>query len=205
VFTVTVSPATNQIVSVSYAIADGSATLADGDYQSASGTLTFAPGETTKTIGVIVRGDTLNEADETFVVNLSSPVNATVARAQGVGTILNDDALPKLSINDVSIAEGNSGTAPAVFTVTLAPASGQTVTVNYATADGTAKVSGNDYLPRSGALTFAPGETRKTISVPIIGDTFKERNETFFVNLGTASKATIARAQGRCTITNDDK
>lgn len=205
VFTVTLTPASGRTVTVAYATAAATATAANNDYQSTSGTLTFAPGQTTKAITVVVKGDTVNEADETFFVNLSNASNATIVKDQGLGTILNDDALPKLSINDVSVTEGNSGTAAAVFTVTLTPASGQTVTVSYATADGTAKVGGNDYLPKSGTLTFAPGETRKTISVTVIGDTVKERNETFFVNLGLATRAAISRTQGRGTIVNDDK
>src|SRR5439155_7836152 len=128
--------------------------------------------------------------------------NATVAKGQGVGTIVDDDALPKLSIADISKNEGNSP-MPATFKVTLSPASGRTVTVDYATADGTA-VAGNDYLSTSGTLTFAPGETSKAIVVTIVGDTIKERNETFVVKLSRAVGATISRAQGQCTIKNDD-
>jgi hypothetical protein len=179
--------------------------VAGNDYLSASGALAFAPGQTANTITVVVPGDSLKEANETFFVNLSNPVNATVTKGQGVGTILNDDALPKLSIKDVSVVEGNGGTTAAVFTVTLTPASSQLVTVDYTTADGTATAAGNDYLSKSGTLTFGPGQTSTTIAVAIVGDTVKERNETFFVNLGAAVNATIARAQGRATITNDDK
>jgi hypothetical protein len=87
----------------------------------------------------------------------------------------------------------------------LTPASGRTVTVNYATADGTGTVAGNDYVPASGTLTFAPGEISQTVAVTIIGDLVKERNETFFVNLTGAINAAIGRNRGRCTITNDDK
>ena len=143
--------------------------------------------------------------NETFFVNLSSPSNASIGQGQGRGTILNDDALPKLTINDISAVEGQSGTTNGVFTVKLTPASGRTVTVNYATADGTGTVAGNDYVPTSGTLTFAPGEISKTIAVTIIGDMVKERNETFFVNLTGATNAAIGRSRGRCTITNDDK
>ena len=203
VFTVSLTPASAQTVTVTYATADGTAT-ADTDYLSAEGALAFAPGETTKTITVITKGDTLNEANETFFVNLSDPSNASIGKGQGQGTILNDDALPKLTINDISVVEGNAGTTDAVFTVKLTPASGRTVTVNYATADGTGTVASNDYVPTSGTLTFAPGETSKTIAVAINSDTVKERNETFFVNLTGATNAAIKRTRGRCTITNDD-
>ena len=189
-------------MTVNYSTANGTAT-AGSDYIATSGTLTFNPGDTTKTITVLVNGDTLNEANETFFVNLSNPVNATIADAQGLGTILNDDALPSISINDVSLAEGNSGTTNAVFTVTLSPASGQTVTVNYSTANGTA-TAGSDYIATSGTLTFNPGDTTKTITILVNGDTVVEPNETFSVNLTTVTNATITRGQGVGTIVNDD-
>src|SRR5207253_827917 len=137
------------------------------------GDLTFAPADTTKTITVPVVGDTLDEADETFAVNLTAPTNATVTDAQGVGTITDDDAPAALSINDVTVAEGNTGTTSASFTVTLAPASSQAVTVHYATADGTATQPA-DYTTTSGDLTFAPGETTKPVVVPVKGDTIDE-------------------------------
>src|SRR5205823_13043755 len=106
-----------------YATADGTA-MAGSDYQATSGTLTFMPGETQKTVTVSVIGDTANEPDETFFVRLSSPSNASIADGEGVGTILNDDTLPSLSIRDVSVVEGNSGTTNAAFVVTLSAASG---------------------------------------------------------------------------------
>jgi len=99
--------------------------------------------------------------------------------------------------------EGNSGTTPFVFTVTLSAASASTVTVNYATADGTA-TAGSDYLATSGTLTFNPGVTTQPITVSVIGDTTVEPNETFFVNLSSPSNATIATGQGTGTIVNDD-
>ena len=87
----------------------------------------------------------------------AAPTNATIADGQGIGTITNDDARPTLSINDVAVAEGNAGTTTLGFTVTLSAASGQTVTVGYATANGTATTADGDYLAASGTLTFAPG------------------------------------------------
>ena len=154
---------------------------------------------------VNVNGDTTVERDETFFVNLSAPTNATIAAAQGTGTILNDDAaaVPTLSINNVSANEGNSGTTPFVFTVTLSAASASTVTVSYATGGGTA-TAGSDYVATSGTLTFNPGVTTQTITVNVNGDTTVEPNETFFVNLGAPANATIASGQGIGTIVNDD-
>ena len=202
VFTVSLSTASEQTVSVNYRTANNTAT-AGSDYVATSGTLTFNPGDTTKTITVVVNGDTLNEPDETFFVNISNPVNATIADGQGLGTIFNDDPLPALSINDVSLAEGNSGTINSVFTVTLSPVSGQTVTVSYSTANGSATAS-NDYVAMSGTLTFNPGDTTKTITVVVNGDTLNEANETFFVIISNPVNATIADGQGLGTITNDD-
>jgi hypothetical protein len=202
VFTVTLSTVSGQAVTVNYATANGTA-VAPADYTATSGTLTFAAGVTTQSITVPVVGDTLDEANETFVVNLSGATNATIADSQGVGTITDNDATPSLVINNVSVTEGNTGTQNAVFTVTLSAASGQTVTVNYATANGTA-TAGSDYVARSGTLTFNPGTTTQTIPVTVNGDTVVEANETFVVNLSGATNATIADSQGVGTIVNND-
>src|SRR5262249_32279288 len=148
-----------------------------------------------KTVTVNVIGDTLSEANETFRLNLSGATGATVARAQGTGTIIDDDSLPTLSVNDVSVTEGNSGMTPATFTVSLSAVSGQTVTVNYATADGTATAL-SDYFSASGALTFTAGQISKTATVYVIGDTLSEANETFRLNLSSPAGAALARAQG---------
>ena len=203
-FTVTLTPASAKTVTVEYATADGTATVADGDYASTSGTLTFNPGDTSKPVNVTVNGDTKYEADETFFVNLSRPTNATLADGQGQGTILNDDAQPSLSIGDAVVGEGNSGSVTAVFTVTLSAPAGTTTTVNYSTADGTAMVADGDYLPTSGTLTFPPGTTTATLGVTVLGDTRVEPTETFFVDLSASGNATIADGRGQGTIVDDD-
>lgn len=203
VFTVSLSQPSGLSVSVDWATADGTATVVDGDYTANSGTIVFAPGEDTKTVTVYVNGDTRNEADETFMVNLSNSTNAPIARAQGIGTIINDDPLPSLSINNVTVLEGDTGTTNAVFTVALSAMSGQTVTVDYGTADGTA-LGGSDFVPVSGTLTFAPGETNKTITVAVNGDYEYEADETYTVNLTDPVYATIANGTGTGTILNDD-
>jgi Calx-beta domain/Subtilase family len=202
VFTVSLSSQSTHITAVNFSTADNTA-AAGSDYVTNSGTLIFNPGETTKTITVLINGDTLAEADETFFVNLSNPLNATMGDGQGLGTIINDDALPSISINDVSTAEANTGTTNAVFTITLSSASSQTVSVNFSTADGTA-TAGSDYLANSGTLTFNPGETTKNITVLINGDSLTEGNETFFVNLNNPMNATIADGQGQITIIDND-
>jgi hypothetical protein len=202
-FTVTLTNASASAVTVTYATANGTAT-AGTDYVAVAPTvLTFTPGQTSKTIAVTVNGDTLNEGNETFFVNLTSPTNATIADAQGVGTIVDDDPVT-IAINDVSVAEGNTGTVAANFTVSLSNASTSSITVTAATANGTA-TAGSDYVAVAPTvLTFAPGQTSKTFAVTVNGDTLNEGNETFFVNLTSPTGATIADAQGIGTIVDDD-
>ncbi len=204
--TVSLSKASAEAITVNYATADGTA-QAGGDYVAKSGTLTFSPGETSKTIAISVIGDMAVEANETILVNLSSPTRATLADGQGAVTITNDDATapaPALSVSDASVTEGQSGLTDAVFTVNLSAASSAPVAVSYTTADGTAS-AGSDYTAKSGTLTFAPGETTKTVAVSIVGDLLSEANEAFRFNLSGASGATISKAQGTGTILNDDQ
>jgi hypothetical protein len=203
-FGVSLSVPSASPITVHYATAAGTATAAK-DYTSKSGNLTFAPGVTSQTFSVPVLGDTLYEPNETFLVNLSSVTGgAILADSQATGTILNDDAVPSLVINDVTLTEGNSGSKNAVFTVTLSAASGGSTTVNYATADGTATVASGDYTSASGTLTFLAGTTTRTLNVTVKGDTLAETDETFFVNLSGAVGATLADPQGLVTIQNDD-
>jgi hypothetical protein len=202
-FTVTLSATSASTVTVNYATADGTAT-AGSDYGAGSGTLTFTPGTTTQSFSVQVFGDTTVESNETFTVNLSSPSNGTIGDGSGLGTIVNDDAaLPTLSVGDVSQAEGNSGSSFMSFTVTLSAASASTVTVNYATSNGSA-IAGTDYTGGSGTLTFAPGTLTQTFTVQIFGDTTVEPNETFNITLSSPINATIADGSGLGTIINDD-
>ncbi len=201
-FTVTRTGATELPASVDFATANGTATQ-PGDYASAGGTLSFAPGETTKTLTVLVNGDSVFELSESFFVNLSNPSGATIADDQALGTIVNDDAAPSFSVDDVSKAEGNGGTTEFTFTVTKTGATELSSRVNFETANGTA-TQPVDYGAPGGTLLFAPGETSKTITVPVNGDTTFEANETFFVNLSNAVDATIGDDQGLGTIVNDD-
>ena len=210
ILTFTVTRADNSgAFSLNYATADGTATTADGDYTAASGTLSFtAGGALTQTVSVTINGDTKFEPNETLFVNLSNLSNttgtATISDGQGKGTITNDDSQPTISIDNVSHDEGDSGTVDHVFTVSLSNASSQTITVNYATADGTATTAGGDYAAASGTLTFAAGETSKTITVHANGDTTFEGDETFSVNLSVPTNATITTGTGTGTIVNDD-
>ncbi|MDQ3812471.1 MAG: PKD domain-containing protein, partial [Armatimonadota bacterium] len=378
VFKVTLSPASTQTVTANYATTNGTA-LAGTDYTAASGALSFAPGETFKNFIVPIRGDIIDEVDETFVVNLSGVTNAALTDGVGIGTIVDDEctgaavpfsdgfesgalashwstyssdsggrisvtatqgprgsyhvtmdqgnasaynlnelvlsvdmtgrkdmtlsfwykwlgedahvmpasftghhnsdgvaisadgvtwyklttpiitspngsyqlqtvdldaavaaagisynecfkikfqqydnfsiptdgsgfddiaitSTPELSINDVTQAEGDTGTTNATLTVSLSAASGKTVTVDYATADGLTDgaTAGSDYTATTGTLSFAPGTTTKTITVPVLADTTDELNESFVVNLTNAVNATIKDNQGVGTIADDD-
>jgi len=113
-------------------------------------------------------------------------------------------ALPTLSVGSPKVTEGNSGgTNTLDFVVTLSAASTQTVTVNYATAAGTAS-EGSDYAKATGTLTFLPGETSKTVKVAVIGDTVVEGDETITLKLSSPVGATLKADTGTGTITNDD-
>ena len=153
---------------------------------------------------MLVNGDRLPEPNETFSVNLSNPVNAGIADGQGVGTILDDE--PRLSISDVAKAEGNRGqTTLFTFTVTLSAAYDQAVTMSFRTVDGTATTSDNDYVAKTCKRTFAPGETTKTITIVVNGDSKKEADETFYLDLfGNSTNSLFSKNRGIGTILNDD-
>jgi hypothetical protein len=202
-FTVTLSAASTELVTIAYATASGTAT-AGSDYQAATGTLVIPAGQTTGTITVLVNGDRLAEPNETYFVNLSGATGATIADGQGVGTIVDNE--PRIGINDVTKAEGRKGrTTLFTFTVTLSAAYDQPVSVSFQTVNGTAKTSDNDYIAKTGSLTFAAGETTKTITIEVKGDSKRETNETFYLDLiGLSSNASFTKSRGIGTILNDD-
>ena len=204
VFTVTKTGITALSSSVDFQTVDGTATVGDNDYQANSGTLNFAANETTKQITVVVNGDTTFETDEAFTVNLSGATNATISDADGTGTIVNDDAAPTFSIDDVTHNEGNSGTTSYVFTVTKTGSTALSASVDFQTVDGTATVADNDYQANNGTLNFAANETTKQITVLVNGDTTFETDEAFTVHLSGATNATISDADGTGTIVNDE-
>ena len=209
-FTVTLSAASGRQVTVDYADAGntGTGTATSGtDYRPITGgTLTFRAGQTRRTVNVFVRGDTLDEANETIVITLSDAANARIATATGTGTIINDDGAPTLSINSPSETEGNSGdTTTLTFTVTLSATSAQQVTVAWADAGTGTATSGVDYTATTGGtLTFPAGTTTQTFPVSVIGDATDESNETVVMTLSSATGATIATATGTGRIINDD-
>jgi len=217
-FTVSLSSASASAVTVGYATSNGTAT-AGSDYIASTGTLTFAPGETSKTIAIIVNGDTTAEAKETFTVSLSNPSGARLIDASGAGSITDQTltptppvtpvtpvtpvVLPKVSIADLAVKEANGTHAHFMFNATLDKASATTVSVGYATANGTA-TAGVDYTAATGTISFAPGVTTQQVHVDILGDTTVEPDETFSVTLSNPSGVSIARATAIGSILNDD-
>ena len=205
VFSVRLSEQSNVAVTVAYGTSNGTAS-AGSDYTATNGTLVFGPGQQEKTIAVSVSDDTLQEGNETFTVGLSNPQNATLLKGVGTATIVDNDGpqpppgLPTLSIFDVAVTEGSGS---AVFRVGLNKQSGDVVTVEYATSDGTA-AAGLDYTSTSATLTFEPGDTRKTVAVPVLDDRAVEGNETFTVRLSGPRNATLRDSEATGTIRDDD-
>jgi hypothetical protein len=202
-FTLTLSFASTVAVLVHYDTADITA-AAGSDYTAASGDVIIPAGQTSRTFTVAVKGDRLAEATETFAVNLSAPINGTISDGQGIGTIIDDE--PRISISDVTKKEGNDKkTTLFTFTVTLSAAYDQAVTMSYSTVNGTATTGNNDYVAKTGTLTFAPGETTKTITIEVKGDRNKEANETFYLDLfDCSSNSLFTKNRGIGTILNDD-
>ena len=206
-FTFTVSLSTAASVPVTFDIAtqDNTATTVNHDYAPRSLTGQAIPaGSQTYTFDVKVNGDVNLEPTETFFVNVTNISGASTGDGQGLGTIVTDD-VPKLSINDVTQAEGNDGTSTFTFTVSSslpAPAGGINFTIN--TTDGTAR-AGSDYVAITNASgSLAPGSMSTTVKVTVSGDMLVEPGETFFVNLSNVTGATVVDGQGLATITNDD-
>jgi len=214
-FTLSLSAPATTTSSVAWATVDGSAT-AGPDYVAASGIATFLAGQSQATVVVTLQNDSDYEGPETFSVVLSNPVGIVIADGQGIGTLLDDDAppAPVISINSVSVNEGkfntkgrNAGTPQLTnmtFTLTLSAAAAQAVTVNFATADGSATIANNDYQSASGTVVFDAGQTTRTINVVIVGDNTVEPNETFSVVLSNPTNATLGNGTGTGTILNDD-
>jgi hypothetical protein len=197
-FVVSLSSASTDTVTVAYGTADNSAAQ-PADYAREGGMLTFAPGETAKTVTVPVSGDLIDEHHETLFLNLANPTNAGLAELRGVGTILDNDPLPQLSVGDTSASEGD----PEAFTATLSAPSGKTIVVYFSTTDGTATAL-DDYSTASDMLSFAPGETSKTIAIATTEDGAVEGDETFYLNLFNPTNVTLSDSLGTATLIDDD-
>ena len=202
-------PNETDVVSLYYStsdcVGDGCAT-AGTDYTAASNALiSFPLRDQTHTISIPTADDTEAEGDETFTVTLSGATNANLVDQNATLTILDDDGDPSVSIGDASATEGSSLS----FTVRLSFAAKDTVTVNYDarvddTAGDDAAVLGQDFVPTSGTLTFNAGDTAKTVTVPTYQDVFDEADETFWVQLTSASGATLRDSTATGTILDDD-
>ncbi|RLJ20394.1 hypothetical protein DJ031_06220 [bacterium endosymbiont of Escarpia laminata] len=190
-------------VTVDYATADGTAN-APGDYQAISGTLTFLDGELSKTLTLSPTGDAVWEPSEDFTLTLSNVVDASLGLSTAIVTITDDDArnAGTLALNSATATLLESGPA-VIMTVNRTGGSDGTVSVDYATTDGTATAPG-DYTALSGTLTFLNGETSKTIPLTPIDDTTPESSETFTLTLSNAVDATLGLASATVTITDDD-
>ena len=175
------------------------------DYVPASGTLLFPQGTRTKTFTVTVNSDVVDEPAETFLVQLSNSSGPVILDGEAVGTI-NDNDTATATIGNVTVTEGNSGTTDAVFTMTLNTPYYRDFTLDWATAAGTTDpaTEGVDYLAASGTVTFTAGTTTRTATVPVVGDTLDEANETFAVVLSNSTGPTISDSRGDATITDDD-
>jgi Calx-beta domain len=207
VLTTSDGSATSAPVTVDFRTIAGTA-LAGLDFLASSGSLTFPTGTasgTSQPITVSVVADDLNEATETFTVGLSDATGASIgASSTFTRTIVDADAEPTISIADLSVAEGQSGMQNAIFEVSLSAASGQDVTVTYATVEGTASGT-SDFAPvTSTLLTIPAGATSAPLSVSVLGDTAPETDETFVVNLTAPSHATLGDATATGTILDDD-
>ena len=196
-FTVRLSAPSGRLVKVGYATASGSA-ASPADFTATSGTLSFAAGATALTVSVTVNGDGAAESPETFKLNLTAPVSATVGDAQGLGTVTDPPAT--LSIADVSSPED---TATFGFVVSLDTPSASSVSFSYATTAGTA-TAGADFVTKSGTATFAPGQTSKMVSVTVVADQLDEVDEAFTMVVSSATGASIGDGTGKATLVDDD-
>jgi hypothetical protein len=201
-FTVSLSTAAGSAVTVSFATSAGTATSGT-DFTAVSGVLTFPAGQVTRPVAVPIAGDALDEPDETFLVTLSAPSGAALSDGQATGTIQDDDLPPVLNAADCSVVEGDAGSVPCVVNVSLTAASGRTVTAAYTSSNGSA-LAGSDYTAVSGTLTFAPGTTSRSVSVPVLGDAVQEGDETFGVVLSAPANATLNDGIGTGFILDDD-
>ncbi|MEQ1816047.1 MAG: Calx-beta domain-containing protein, partial [Nitrosomonas sp.] len=176
----------------------------NSDYLHLTGSLMFAPGEMVKTVRVSLLGGTTAEAAENLFLVLSSPsANATIADSFGLATIIDNDApsgTPVVSINDFVVDEASK---EASFVITLDRPSTSAVTMNYATQNGTA-VAGADFVTKTGSLSFAPGETAKTVKVTVTNDAAFENAEAFNLVLSAITNATTLDGIGTATIFEND-
>jgi hypothetical protein len=200
--TVRLSGPSAERVTVRFATTPGSAS-AGSDYATIAGTASFPPGTTTTLVSVPILDDTVDESDETFAVELSSPHGASIGDGRAEVAIRDDDRAPVISIGDVSGPEGTGTARTFSFPVRLSNPSSSTVRVDVATVPGSAR-PGQDFIATSGTVTIAPGQTTATVMVPVVPDTIVEPDEIFSVVLSNPVNGTIGDGTGVGTIEDDD-
>ncbi|MBO1055424.1 MAG: hypothetical protein HEQ27_02390 [Dolichospermum sp. JUN01] len=197
--------ATTNTLTVNYGIT-GTANTSDytGATPGTGKTITFAAGASTATLTIDPTADTIVESNETVALTLATGTGYTIGTTTAViGTITNDDLLPNLNLSaNKTIVEGNTNPQNVTYTVTLSSTSTQTITVQYATANGTA-IAGSDYTSTSGTLTFNPGVTSQVINIPILNDSINEANETFSLTLNSPTNASLGTSQTVTTTISD--
>lgn len=213
-FTVTRANGSDGEVSVDYSVSGSGSDPADAaDFGGAfpGGTVTFADGESSRTITIPVSGDADCESDETFEVTLSNATGgATIAVSTGLGTITNDDRADPMSpgtfsIDDVTAAEGDTGTTDFTFTITRTDGAAGAVDVDYTVVGQTADAADFGGTLSSGTVSFADGETSRTVVIAVSGDSDIETDETFEVQISSETPGVqIADGIGVGTIQNDD-
>ena len=200
VFTVTLSPVSGKTVTVTAATTAGGTATPDTDFVPRSALVTFNPGETSKTVGVSITDDGLDEPAETVQMGLTNATNASIATAARLGTITDNDPPVAVSVAGLTVSEA-AGSANVI--ISLSGPSGRNVGITAATSNGSA-TAGADYTATSQTFTFAPGELTKTLVVPINNDVIDENNETFTVTLSGETNATIGTGTATVTITDND-
>lgn len=208
VFDVRLSQKSTSPVTVDYVVRSlaGDTATAGADYVRQIRTLTFNPGQTSRTIAVDTVGDRLVERDETFSAQFSNVRGAAAGRLLAHATILDDDPTSDdaIGVSDPSVIEGNTAVATLAFEVRLATPATTPVTMDYATTDGTATAASGDYLAESGRATIVVGQRSVRITVKVKGDLVHETDERLSLKISNPSRGVITRAVGTGTIVDDD-
>jgi len=202
---VTLSAASDNTVTVGYESSNLTA-QAGSDYQAVNSSVTFSPGQISKTIPVVILNDTVYEGNESFFVTLKNPANAELGVLKTATVTIKDDeqSLPTVYFEPI-LNSVNENSSAIILNAKLSSASDKTVSVGYESSNLTAK-AGSDYQAVNSSITFDPGQVLKTIPVSIINDNTYEGNETFFVTLKNSVNAELKALTKTATVTiNDDE
>ncbi|POY35325.1 hypothetical protein C3K47_16200 [Solitalea longa] len=175
----------------------------DLDFTGVGGYVTFYPGELSKQISVVVKGDKIDEDDEFFYVHLTHSSNAVLCNSEVAVLIIDNDNPPVLAVNDMAVKEQDEGQVQMKYYVNLSSHSGKEISFEYFTEQGTAR-AGSDYIAKSGKLIIPPGQTRAEFVIPVLGDTEIEPTEKFKVKIFNAQNAVLSKNELNATIWNDD-